>query len=766
MNPAPRFITLRAAPFPVASVLSACLLAATALGQQEQPPLIEQAPFDTIVLKQGNQQLRVATLDFPERRVPSPFPGGTLTVQWMDRPGQPIEVAWSNIQRIVLFEDLLLQQADELIRAEKFDDAFDYLSRLYRRYPNAPGLDSAAQRFLQRDALAAFKAGQHDRALAVLMSLHEQNPAFPGLASAVDVVGDKLIQDKLKERRFGPARRVLDVLDEQFGDIEPSVIATWRGRFQQAAEGKVKEGAALLASGKFQQARSAAGQALAIWPDNAQARQLLDEIQRRHPTIIVGVLDQPALGAPPRLDLPATSRASRLAVATLTELSDYSAEGGVYEFPYGSLKENETGRRLTFEVSPAEMDAGFRLDTLARRMLEAAEPGTSVFRSGVARLLSGVALPEPNQIDVNLSQLHVRPEALLSDVPLGVDTAEWTMSDPLRWSLERSSPTGQAGTIEELLFESEQEAASALKTGEIDVLANIMPWQLGQFRTARELVVGQYRLPKIHALIPSIGNPLLDQREFRRALAYGIDRKGILETILLAGRKRDEPAFQVVSGPFPTGLSVAEGGVGYAYNDRVSVREYQPRLAALLARLAWMNLQKADLIAAGKKPDEADPNKPIPTLRLAHRNDPLATVACQSIQLHLAAIGISMELAPVTETQLVEGSVEYDLRYAELAMWEPLTDARRLLGPDGVAGRCSDPMLLELEKLDSARNWNEASAALQSIHQLAFGDLPVIPLWQVMDHYAYRRDLRGMGERAISLYESAPQWRKLAGGMR
>ncbi|QDU88721.1 Bacterial extracellular solute-binding protein, family 5 Middle [Pirellulimonas nuda] len=741
--------------------MAACLAASVAAGQQ--PSLIEQAPFDTIVLKAGNQQLRVAPLDFPNRIVPSPFPGGALTVQWLDRPGQPIEIAWNSIQKIIMFEDLLLEQAEEMISAEKYDEAFDYLARLYLRYPNASGLDALAQRFLQRDALAAFKAGEHDRALAVLMSLHDQNPAFQGLASAVDVVGDKLIQDKLRDKKFGAARRVLDVLDKQFGDIQPSVIAAWRGRFERAAEAKVKEGASLLAAEKFQEARAAAGQALAIWPDSKPARALLDEVQRRHPTIVVGVLDRPALDASPRLDLPATTRAGRLAVSTLTQLSDYSPEGGIYRFPHGKLAQNETGRRLTFEVSPAELESGYRLDGLARSILESAEPGADAFRSGVARLLSGVAAPESDLVEVSLSQLHVRPEAVLSDVPLESHDSHWVDADPTRWSMDRTSGAGVGGTIEELLYDNEQAAASALKSGEIDVLANIMPWQLGQFRATREFSVGSYRLPKIHALIPSTSSPLMDQREFRRAIAYGIDRQRILGTVLLAGRERDEPAFQVISGPFPNGLSISDG-VGYAYNDRVRPREYQPRLAALLARLAWVNLQKARLVEAGREPDEADTNTPIPTLRLAHRDDPLATVACQTIQIQLAAIGIETELVKVTESELLDGSAQYDLRYAELAMWEPLTDARRLLGPDGIAGRCSDPMLLELEKLDSARNWNEASAALQSVHQLAFGDLPVIPLWQVMDYYAFRRDIRGLGERTISLYDSAPTWRKTARG--
>ena len=77
-----------------------------------------------------------------------------------------------------------------------------------------------------------------------------------------------------------------------------------------------------------------------------------------------------------------------------------------------------------------------------------------------------------------------------------------------------------------------------------------------------------------------MSRPLLAKREFRRAICFGIDRKWIVERVLLGGAKL--PGFDVLSGPFPTGLSLGDP-IRYGYNSQIEPRPFEPRLAA-----AWM----------------------------------------------------------------------------------------------------------------------------------------------------------------------------------
>jgi ABC-type oligopeptide transport system substrate-binding subunit len=101
---------------------------------------------------------------------------------------------------------------------------------------------------------------------------------------------------------------------------------------------------------------------------------------------------------------------------------------------------------------------------------------------------------------------------------------------------------------------------------------------------------------------------------------------------------------------------------------------------------------------------------------------------------------------------------DYDLLYAELPMDEPLVDVRRLFGPGGTLGGTSPAMLAALRELEQAADLLQASQKLHEIHALAAAELPVIPLWQLVDHFAYHASVKGIGQRPVSLYQNIEQW--------
>jgi ABC-type oligopeptide transport system substrate-binding subunit len=270
--------------------------------------------------------------------------------------------------------------------------------------------------------------------------------------------------------------------------------------------------------------------------------------------------------------------------------------------------------------------------------------------------------------------------------------------------------------------------------------------------------VHSYRLPTVHVLIPNLERPLLAKREFRRALCFGIDREWIVERVLLAGAAL--PGFDVLSAPFPTGSSLSDP-VRYAYNDQIAPRAFEPRLAAILATVAWASVQNQD----GDKEKEQSQLAELPELVLAHPNDPIARVACQSIQVQLVRAGIPIKLREFSADELLAGQVECDLRYAELAVWEPVVDARRIMGPGGLAGELRSPYVdAALRRLDEATNWNDVRARLAELHEIAHHELPVIPLWQTVNFFAHRASLQGIGDAPVSLYQNIDGWSNAAGG--
>jgi ABC-type transport system substrate-binding protein len=252
-------------------------------------------------------------------------------------------------------------------------------------------------------------------------------------------------------------------------------------------------------------------------------------------------------------------------------------------------------------------------------------------------------------------------------------------------------------------------------------------------------------------LIPNLKRPLLTKREFRRALCFGIDRKWIVERVLLGGGATQ--GFQAVSGPFPAGASLNDP-IRYGYNNQVTPRPFEPRLAAILAVVAWSSVQNP----SGKDKDKP-PATDIPELVLAHPNDPVARVACQSIEAQLEREAIPIKLREFTADELLAGKVDCDLRYAELTVGEPVTDARLILGPGGLAGDLQSPYLdAALRKLDAATNWTDVRSRLAELHEIANHELPVIPLWQTVNFFAYRASLSGIDESPISLYQNIEQW--------
>ena len=109
------------------------------------------------------------------------------------------------------------------------------------------------------------------------------------------------------------------------------------------------------------------------------------------------------------------------------------------------------------------------------------------------------------------------------------------------------------------------------------------------------------------------------------------------------------------------------------------------------------------------------------------------------------------ELDPATAAGVL---AEVDLLYVDLALWEPVVDAPRLLGAEGLASGCSSPMSQALGELAAATRWTDAVACLHRIDRVARNEVAVVPLWQLRDCFAYRKGFEGIKARTLSLYQN------------
>jgi tetratricopeptide (TPR) repeat protein len=737
--------------------------------------LIDRPPFDQLILKRGSggEALDVEPLSLPQRPLAAVPVEGTLRVRLMDRPGEEFEVAWTDVASVRVYEELLLAEARRLTEAQDFDEAYDYFARLSAEYPALPGLKNAMSDYLRRNALGLYQAGQHDRALALLATLHQRDPDYGGLANAVQTVAGEIIQRYLREGNYSAARGVLELWLRQFPNLAKTAASDWQRRFEAAATRQLAEAERLIEQKQYVMARTAVQRALGIWPTHESAQKMLERIKREFPFVTVGVLETSPRHPVRRIDNWSALRSSRLVQRLLVEEVDFGADGGVYRSPFGELALDDTGRALSLTLSPATGSntqgiSGLSPDSLSRYLLSMAERGSPHYRSDFAKLLGGVSIAG-DRVQLDLVRAHVRPESLLqypppSDTPdarapgPGSEFAisEFT-ADQVVFAAAVSTRENNVAVqaVVEQRMSNDEAAVSALVAGDIEVLDRVPPWHIERLRGDEAVRVVNYRLPTVHVLIPNPASPLLVRREFRRALCFGIDRKTIVERVLAGGAAL--PGYEVLSGPFPAGLSLSDP-VRYAYNGQVAPRAFEPRLAAILATIAWSNVQNPD----GKG---ETPTADLPELVLAHPNDPVIRIACQSIEAQLERAGIPIQLREFSAEDLIAGRVQCDLRYAEMAVWEPATDARLIVGPGGLAGDIRNPYVeTALAKLDAATNWNDVRTRLNELHEMVHHELPVIPLWQTANFFAYRASINGIGESPMTLYQNIEQWQLASGG--
>ena len=764
-----------------------------------ETPLYDEVPYDQITLDAANNNEVVKLVPLANRQPPHHGkPMDKLVVRRLDEPDKEYSVLWRSIAKIELFEQLILNKANELVANERFEEAYDYFSYLERNKSDTPGLSKAVDNSLYEEAKCCHRKGQYDGALALLRELHLRNSRRPGLDIALGRTTDELAKKYVKEGNYDAARALLRNLSADYS--EHPVVVQWRDRLTKQAAPLLAEARSAADSGQWSKAGELTRQIGLVWPDLPGARELARTVHKECPRVVVGVETLAADILPNRLDDWATRRTSRLLYRTLAEFAGASTEGGKYDCPVGEISLRALNRRLAIRLKPgtdwANGSATLSNSDVARRLLAMASPSDPAYRVDWADLLMAVSTTGVYNIEVELRRPHVRPEAMLQIVltPHGapakpgelppvngpfVAGSQQTVVAGDAQSLapqpgqpkekeivERryagnaqyfASQPGQPKEIVERCYPTIAKAIVALKRGDVLVLDRVNPWNLATLHADPHLVIQPYALPLIHCLIPNMRRPLMSDRNFRRAIAYGITRQAILQQ-MLGGV--EVLGCSVTSSPFPLGMDPNDP-MGYASDDSIEPRPYEPRLAIALANVARKGHADANKAQNAGKAQSNDVKKPAPPapLILAHPSDEIATVACASIQKQLKLVDIPVELKPFDGPMPAKVPDDVDLLYAELPMWEPLVDARRVLGEEGMTGGCSPYMTLALRQLDEAVDWSQVRDCLHRVHRIAFDETAIVPLWQLVEYFVYRDSLRGIAIKPVSLYQNIEQWR-------
>jgi hypothetical protein len=714
-------------------------------------PLYLQPPHDEIVLDEFNGRaiLRVQPLPFKGRRMPAENERKEeLVFELIDRPGEKFAVPWVNVADIRFFERLVLAEADAKARESRFDEAQPYYQFLETKYKETPGLAESIETFLYMQVGAAFRAQRYDEALALLVGLYGRNPARPGVSTAYERVTGELVKQHLAAGRYAAARGLLKNLGDRYPATKATMVASYEGQLTQQAAALLAQAAAAKAAGKPREAHEAVQKAIAMWPTQPGASELAAALHQDYPVVTVGVIAPLADSTSGRIDDWAATRTSRLLVTPLVD-----RRGAEDVSPLGEIAVAEDRRQVSLKLAgearwavPPRKVTG---QDVVRCLWAAADSQDVRYDAAWAGVFGGAAAREGDVL-IDFVRPQPVPAAWLARQlwweggppacgPFQLDSRTGEMCRYVRQTAFFAATGITLSEIVERSFADSSTALAALRHGEISLIDRLSPWDVAAAAATGGISVRRYAAPTVHVLVPNPSRPLVQSRAIRRAILYGIDRQGTLRRGLIGGQEL--AGCEVVSGPFPRGT--ASERFAYAYDLKIEPRPYEPGTGLVLAQMA-----------AG---EVLGPGQAAGPLVLGYPADPVARAACQSIARQLKVLNLPVTLKEAKPGEL-PALADCDLLYAELSIHEPVVDAWRLLGPGGLTGSCSPAMLLALRQVEAATSRQEAAEKLKDVHRIAAIELPVIPLWQLAEHFAVHASVQGVADRPGSLYEGVENW--------
>ena len=759
--------------------MSPCVRPATAqllnFAQQGEPAdpgleLLQEEPHDLLFFteKAGGGWAKALLLQLPGRTMPADR-SGSLKLNVLGIEGKDFTAKWTDIKDIDFWETRLERETKERIARGDFKGAYPFMSVLIRDFPNRAGLRELRCEFLWLDAIARAKRKELAPTLAMLEELRRYGPEYKR-SLVLDAIGrttDQLMQQLMDAGDLDLAQKMLARLEKDYANDNLQSIKKWNAEFLRMATVKQNEAKAALEAKDYRAARKLSRESVYLKPDIPGGTELVKLIDRVYPLINVGVLQTATVLEPTRLDNWGARRSGRLLYRTLFEMEGPGPEGGEYDFIFGDVEMSPDRMHFDLLLEPEKLEppldkvsGPFLADVMAKR----AQANSGDYFSPWAAAVDSIGLEGPKQVSFNLRRPNVLPTSLLQipvdgswfgDKPLsptGDYRRQEVDDDEVRYVLSGEPKTEtQPREIVEVRCASAADAVNLLLQGEVDVLDQLFPADAVRLQRSKSIKVSNYPLPTVHMLVPCSDHAYLAERTFRRALLYGINRQDILQGELLEGLEFE--GCRVLSGPFPAGIELNDP-LGYGYDEKIEPRPYEPPLAKLLLA---MNTNQMKAMAARKKVEMPE----LKPLRLAFPPDNLSRVACEAISTQWKLLGLEVELVqlPVGRTFPKKDEDIADIVYVSAAVWEPIIDARRVLGPEGLAGSQDQLVGLGLRQLEHAKNWREVRDRLLELHSITHHELPILPLWQMVESYAYRRELVGMGSDIVSLYQNAGNWR-------
>ena len=685
-----------------------------------------------------------------------------LTIHALEGDVRDFLVKRIDIKSVEYFEDMLLAEGERLMRSRQFPKAFEHYMIVQARDPRWKGLGEHVDRLLFEEGVDALRNSDDDRGLRLLGELHARQPDYPGLDDRLATAYGGRIRKAFDLDAFARGRQILHDLEL----ITPNhdVVHVAKTRFTTKAK-SLAEKAAKQTGGERLDLLT---EALRVWPSLEGAADAYVEAFTAQPTLDVAVVDLPRPVAP-WIRSPASERISRLIYQPILSAdSEAALRGNVSDQLAASLDKAELGRRLDLRIRTglAWSDGSRPVSSMdiIRALSDRTDPRSPCYNARWSDLLQKLVASDEEHVEIRLTRTFLKPEAWLSE-PVGPAHAAWdgwvttpkgrqpVGDGPFQWESATNEMTRYAAAptaseslkvrrIREVRIANATLAVESFLRGDVTMLEHVPPDRALALAQNPEFKVGRYEQPSLHLIALDGRNPVLRNRSLRRGLSYAIDRKTLLEETLL--KRASDEVNTVSDGPFARGT--------YADAPGVKPLGYDPLLAKML-------------IAAARREMG---NKAI-KLTFEYPAIPEAQAVVPKIAEALRKVDVEIETIERSESELeaaLRSGRRFDMAYRASRCPDPVWEAGLLLCPgydappsvDGL-GALASPRILELLlRLERASEMPTATGLLVAIDRESRDELPVLPLWQLEDHYAWRTRLKGPGETATRFYQGIETW--------
>ncbi|MBI4178349.1 ABC transporter substrate-binding protein [bacterium] len=264
----------------------------------------------------------------------------------------------------------------------------------------------------------------------------------------------------------------------------------------------------------------------------------------------------------------------------------------------------------------------------------------------------------------------------------------------------------------------------ALKTGEIDAAARILPPELIEpFRRIREIkVVRTHALSGVEALMNFKRLPF-SIKEFRKALNLAVDRHGFVETIVLGRGKPGSMGYPHPESPW------TKSGIHIPFDQAAS--------RAILDKLAFVD---RDSDGFRESPD----GKPFEITLSAASTEPTHVRAAELLAPQLAAVGLKARIKSLEPGAFRKfaGAHDFDIQISSItphSVADPdqfvMSHKSGYLWREGVPYPEMDALIERWQKSESVEERRQAGFAMQEL----FNEFPTsLILYYPDEYWAYR----------------------------